>query len=131
MGPGGRPSRPGLWRAGRRLLERYGFEVLEARDGADALRRFAERQGHVHLVITDLAMPAVGGAALVRELRTSHPDLPVLLVSGDRDQGAETEQFGDPTLFLEKPFLADELLDAVRQLLDEADGSQRAPSNLP
>jgi CheY-like chemotaxis protein len=68
-------------------------------------------------------MPVVGGVALVRELRARRPDPPALIMSGnvgDGDKEAETEQFGDPTLFLAKPFLAEELLDAVQQLLDEA-----------
>jgi two-component system, cell cycle sensor histidine kinase and response regulator CckA len=102
------------------LLERRAFAVLDARDGAEALRCFEESQGEVHLVITDLAMPVVSGVALVRELRARRPDPPMLIMSGDGDKESETEQFGDPTLFLAKPFLAEELLDAVQQLLDEA-----------
>jgi PAS domain S-box-containing protein len=133
---GGRPDRGAtillaedevaIRRAGQRLLERNGFEVLEARDGAEALLRFEEHAGHVHLVITDLAMPVLGGVALVRELRARRHDLPVLLVSGFRELEAEALQFGDSTRFLAKPFLGEELLDAVRRLLDAADGSHRA-----
>jgi FixJ family two-component response regulator len=50
----------------------------------------------------------------------------VLLVSGFRDLEAEAQKLGDPTRFLAKPFLGEELLDAVRRLLDAADGSHRA-----
>ena len=118
-----------ILRAGRRLLARNRFEVLDAHDGIDALRRFEEHRGEVHLVITDLGLPVLGGATLVRELRTRRPDLRMLILSGDRDKVGETEQFGGLTSFLETPFLAGELLDAVQRHLDEADGSRRAPSS--
>ncbi len=110
-------------RAAQRLLERGGFEVLEARDGVDALRRFDEHRGHVHLVITDLGMPTMGGAALVRELRARRPDLPVVIVSGDSEKRYAAEEFGGATVFLHKPFLAEDLVEAARRLLDEAYGA--------
>jgi FixJ family two-component response regulator len=55
----------------------------------------------------------------------------VLVLSGDSDKVGEIEEFGGLTSFLEKPFLAGELLDAVERLLDEAAGVQRAPASSP
>jgi PAS domain S-box-containing protein len=107
----------GIRRAGERLLARAGFDVLVAADGGEALRQFDASSILVHLVVTDLAMPGIGGRTLVRELRERRPDLPVLVVSGDADQAANVRAIGGPTHFLAKPFLFAELIEAVQRLL--------------
>jgi len=104
-------------RAAERLLSRAGFDVLVAADGAEALRQFDAAVSAVDLVVTDLAMPGVGGRTLVRELRERRPDIPVLVVSGDADHAASVRALGGPTHFLAKPFLVAELIEAVRRLL--------------
>ena len=103
--------------AGERLLVRAGFDVLVAPNGAEALRRFDLAPERVDLVITDLAMPCLGGRTLMDELRMRRPELPVLIISGDADQAAEIQEFGGPTHFLAKPFLIGELVEAARRLL--------------
>jgi CheY-like chemotaxis protein len=75
----------------RRLLERYGYNVLEARHGADALRLVEEGGPEVHLVLTDLVMPEMGGRELVERLRARRPTLKVLYMSGYTEKAITTD----------------------------------------
>ena len=68
-------------------LERQGYHVLVARDGAEALARAQEYQGPIHLLITDMIMPRLSGQDLAAAMRTSFPHLRVLYISGYADQG--------------------------------------------
>jgi CheY-like chemotaxis protein len=69
----------------RRILTRHGYEVLEARNGLEALAMCAGHTGEIHLVITDVVMPGMGGGELARRLETARPGVPVLLMSGYTD----------------------------------------------
>lgn len=101
--------------AAARTLRRYGFEVLEARHGSDALR-VLETSRHVRLVVTDILMPEMDGRALAREVRRRHPRLPVIYISGyggDGGNGGEEEHVP----VLEKPFTSTALVNHVRAAL--------------
>ncbi len=104
----------------RRLLERHGYTVLEARHGADALRIVEETDREVDLVVTDLVMPEMGGRELVERLRTRRPALKVLFMSGYTEKAITTDGLMPPrTGFVEKPFTMEQLLRRLRELLDE------------
>ena len=104
----------------RRLLERHGYTVLEARHGADALRIVEEGGRPIDLVVTDLVMPEMGGRELVERLRTHRPGLKVLFMSGYTEKAITTEGVMPPrTGFVEKPFTMEQLLRRLRELLDE------------
>ncbi|MBA3260180.1 MAG: PAS domain S-box protein [Gemmatimonadales bacterium] len=104
----------------RRLLERYGYAVLEARHGADALRIVDEDEREVDLVLTDLAMPEMGGRELVEHLRSRRPAIRVLYMSGYTEKAITIDGLMPPrTGFVEKPFTAEQLLRRLRELLDE------------
>ncbi len=95
----------------RRVLERCGFDVVEATSGEDALARYQEQPEGVAAVVLDLTMPGLGGEATFRELRRLRPDLPVVLSSGYvPDEGSTLA--GIP--FLAKPYRPTELVDAVK-----------------
>ena len=96
----------------RRLLQRSGFEVVEATDGAEAKRLFAERHGDIHVVVTDMVMPLVGGVELVATLRAVQPGLPVVFVSGYTAEEQDLP-LGDRTAFLTKPYTIEALCDAI------------------
>jgi len=104
--------------------------VREARHGADALRVADELSGEqpvdarhvcpVDLVVSDLVMPVLGGVALAARLRERWPTLPVLFVSGytDGEQVGADPAMGDAaTRLLDKPFSAEGLCAAVREML--------------
>jgi two-component system, cell cycle sensor histidine kinase and response regulator CckA len=104
----------------RRLLEWHGFTVLEARNGADALRVYQSYEGNIDLVLTDVVMPEMGGYDLVEQLRAQRPDLRVLFMSGYAER-AQTTDGSIPwgTGYLEKPFTVDTLMRRLREVLDQ------------
>ncbi len=103
----------------RRLLERHGYTVIEARHGVDALRIIEAGDRPVDLVITDLVMPEMGGRELVERLRTRHPGIKVLFMSGYSERAVTSDGVMPPgTGFVEKPFTIEQLTRRTRELLD-------------
>ena len=95
-------------------LTRAGYRVYEARNGQEALKVFEQHGDGVDLLLTDMRMPYMGGAELVRQLRARRRTLKLLCISGYAG-ASELEFSGD---FLAKPFSRDELLTKVREVLD-------------
>lgn len=99
----------------RDLLTDAGYEVEEAVDGEEALRRF--RATTPDLVITDILMPKAGGLNLLRELRELAPSLPVIAISGGGKDGKlnflSTAAMFPGVRTLKKPFHMTELLRLV------------------
>jgi CheY-like chemotaxis protein len=103
----------------RRLLERHGYTVIEARHGADALRIVEAGERAVDLVITDVVMPEMGGREMVERLRTRHPGIKVLFMSGYSERAVTSDGVMPPgTGFVEKPFTIEQLTRRTRELLD-------------
>jgi CheY-like chemotaxis protein len=103
----------------RRALERAGYDVISATDGSDALRLFTEHDGGIHMVITDVVMPGLGGRELVGRLKIMKPNIPVLFVSGYTEEGVRRQGVLEPgAAYLEKPFTPEQLLRKVREVLD-------------
>ena len=107
-----------LRRLSARVLTDAGYRVIEAADGAQALRISAEEVGEIDLVVTDVEMPTLGGRGMVDELHELSPGLRVLFMSGYTDneilrRGINTAE----TDFLRKPFTAEALCQAVRAVL--------------
>ncbi len=98
----------------QRLLEGYGYKVLTASEGEDALVVFGQHRDAVRLVLTDVMMPVMGGAELIRKLRGLSPDLAVMVSSGllETDKRRELASLG-VTEILAKPYGARDLLEAV------------------
>ena len=103
----------------RRLLEWHGYTVLEARNGAEALKIYEARGSEIDLVLTDILMPELGGQELVEQLRERRPDLRVVFMSGYAERALTSNgsiPFG--TGYLEKPFAVETLMRRVREVLD-------------
>ncbi|HEX9485168.1 MAG TPA: PAS domain S-box protein [Gemmatimonadaceae bacterium] len=100
----------------RRLLERAGFQVTDAPDGAEGVFQFRAREGAVDVVVSDVMMPVMGGVEMIGRLRTLKPDVPVVLVSGytadDRDLPLDQK-----TLYVPKPYTIETLCEAIDRLL--------------
>ena len=104
----------------RRALEEEGYDILEATNGADALDIAAEYAAPIHLIVTDVRMPQLGGFGLLTRFRNWYPSIRCLLVSGYPESLKPLEALeGTPTAFLAKPFALSDLATAVRQLLDQ------------
>jgi CheY-like chemotaxis protein len=86
-------------------LERYGYEVLVARDGQMAVDLFAERPDEIRLVVMDLTMPEMGGEEALRRLQEIRPDVRVILSSGYHETDV-IQQFAGQRLagFIQKPY---------------------------
>lgn len=102
----------------RQALERAGYSVVEARDGAEGLRHYQENP--VDLVITDILMPEKEGLETIQELRERFPSVKIIAISGGGRTGKldflhVAEKLG-ALRTLHKPFPLQELLDAVRDL---------------
>ncbi|CAN5554300.1 hypothetical protein BH09GEM1_BH09GEM1_10080 [soil metagenome] len=108
----------------RRMLERAGYTVLEARHGADALLVWKEHRGKIDLLITDLRMPELGGRELLAQLRSERADLPAIAMSGYPPdvvgEDGTAWEVGPNMEFLAKPFTTELLLCAVERLLHPA-----------
>ena len=101
-----------------RILNRFGFEVLEAENGAAALGIFDSHPEPILLVISDMVMPKMGGQEVITALRERGSDVPVLLMSGYNENAALNQTGLDSgSLFLNKPFTPDSLMDKVRNVL--------------
>ncbi len=102
-----------------RVLNESGYRVLEASNGAEALERAEAHQGTLHLVVTDVIMPEMGGAELVERMKHVHPEAKVLYVSGYADDALGQRGIvpGDEA-FLAKPFTPEALARKVREILD-------------
>ncbi len=101
------------------VLELYGYNVIEAEDGLDALKKCIGNKQEVDLVVTDMVMPNMGGIDLVQRLREIWPDLRVLLMSGYPTDVIEHEvKLDEKTSFLQKPYRAEELVQSVREILN-------------
>jgi len=101
------------------ILRLRGYTILEARSGKHALSVAAEHRGPIHLLITDLVMPELGGLELANAMRTRNPTLRVLFVSGYTDQADVLSDTLRPhARFLAKPFAPGELTRAVFALLE-------------
>jgi len=105
----------------RQLLERAGYEVVEASDGCEGVQCFQARP--MDLVITDLLMPKQNGFETIRMLQTLAPSLKIIAVSGGGTQGSSDVLHVAAALgahrTLQKPVRLQDLLGAVQQLLAE------------
>jgi two-component system, cell cycle sensor histidine kinase and response regulator CckA len=103
-----------------RVLRKHGYQVLEARDGADALRVADSYAGFIHILLTDVVMPRMGGRELVERLTPVRPGMRVLYMSGYTDDALVHHGVltGSGTWFLEKPFTPDSLAMKLREVIE-------------
>jgi CheY-like chemotaxis protein len=100
----------------RHILEPAGYRVLRMSCAPSAIA-LLETGTPLDLLIADLEMPDMGGAEMVRRIRTMRPDLKVLYVTGHIDSLMDTRPLWEGEAFLEKPFTVDGLREAVSFLL--------------
>jgi len=106
----------------RTLLEDYGYHVIQASNGVEALRVWKQCKGEVQLLLTDVVMPeGLSGLDLAAELRASSPELKVIFTSGySPDLAGRELRLEEGQNFLPKPSSPDRILEIVRRCLDGA-----------
>ncbi len=102
-----------------RALTRQGYTVITASEGEQGLARLASA-GRVDLLISDVMMPGMDGPTMVRAARASHPDLPVLFMSGYAEEQLRKSIDIEHIAFLPKPFSVTQLAEAARDVLAAA-----------
>lgn len=111
------------------ILTLRAYTILTARNGRHALEVAAQHPGPVHLLVTDVAMPEMGGIELAAKLRELRPTLKVLFTSGHAEHPELLSQPLDAeTQFLPKPFLPADLTQAVVSLLEGSPAASRVAS---
>jgi PAS domain S-box-containing protein len=112
---------PAIRTALGRVLTGNGYRVLDASNGGEALRVAESEPGEIHVLLTDVMMPGIGGKELVQRFLKKRPTTRVILMSGFTDDLDLREELGTAKfLFLQKPFAARRVLSAVREVLDGA-----------
>jgi PAS domain S-box-containing protein len=104
--------------AARHALERYGYRIIAAEDGAAALEIYKGDPGRVSLVLLDLTMPVMSGEETLRQLQMVNPKVKVLLTSG-YNQVEAIQRFAGKGLagFIQKPYAAAALAEKVKKVL--------------
>jgi len=111
---------------GRTILQRYGFTVFTAVDGADGVEVFEKHADEIDVVILDMTMPNMNGEEAYRAMCKVRPNVRALLSSGYSEQEA-TSKFSDAGLagFIQKPYHAAELTSKLTEVLGERPGHLR------
>ncbi|RLF59742.1 MAG: hypothetical protein DRN37_03560, partial [Thermoplasmata archaeon] len=103
----------------KRMLGEYGYTVVFAGDGEEALKRADDHKDAIHLLLTDVVMPAMDGKELAEKLQSKRPEMKVLFMSGYTDNAGAHHGILDTGLsFIQKPFTAASLAQKVREVLD-------------
>ncbi len=115
---------------GRTTLERYGYHVLLAEDGVEALEIYRSHQDRINLVVLDLTMPRMSGHDVVQKLHELNPDIRVILASGYSAEHVIDPESDRIIGFIGKPFRPDDLARQVRAALDKPNWSSTNPSEI-
>jgi nitrogen-specific signal transduction histidine kinase/ActR/RegA family two-component response regulator len=112
----------------RRILERFGLEVIEAVDGRQALELAEAHDGPIHLLLTDVIMPRMNGKELHERLAETRPNLKAVYMSGYTDDViADHGVLENGTYFVQKPYTVESLMQQVRAALSGHDSLPPAP----
>jgi CheY-like chemotaxis protein len=102
-------------------LQAFGYRVVTAMDGADALSVYVQHRNEIAVVLTDMMMPVLDGPATIHALMRINPAIKIIAASGLDSNGGVAEASGAGIKhFLAKPYTAGTLLKTVRAILDEA-----------
>ncbi len=112
------------------VLTRFGYRVIEAADGSDAVARFVENQDAVRLVILDGIMPRMNGMEAFEAIRRIRPDVKAVFASGySEEMFSGDARKNTDAVFLLKPIRPAQLLKTVREVLDREAGKTRCVTN--
>ena len=100
-------------------LEAYGYKVLTANDGADAVALYAQNKDNIKVILMDLMMPVMDGHASIRAIRRINPEVKIISVSGlaEKDKLKNVAEYTNA--FLPKPYTAEKLLKIIHEVLNQ------------
>jgi len=106
-----------------KLLRSYGYDVLEAADGAEAIDLLGEIHTAIEMVITDMALPKLNGFSVVTTVKTRWPKIPVIVISGYLSEERGHTILGPDIDLLQKPLRPSALIATVQRLAPHDQGS--------
>ena len=103
-------------KVGQRLLERFGYRVIVAVNGQEAVELYERERADIAIVITDMSMPVMDGPATVRALRTMNPEVRIIVSSGLASDGSVARATGCAVRhFMSKPYTAQAMLQTLHE----------------
>jgi PAS domain S-box-containing protein len=105
----------------RRILERAGYSVVEAKSSSEAVKLFSDHRASIDLLLTDMVMPEMSGRELAERLRAESPSLRAVFMSGYTEDAVLRQGgagHGSNALFIQKPFTTRALTEKLREALD-------------
>jgi CheY-like chemotaxis protein len=104
------------------LLEGFGYQVLQASNGPDAIALAEGHPATIHLLITDIVLPVMDGRVLAERMRAVHPETKVLYISGYSEETiGRGKSLDEDFALLQKPFTSEMLGTRVRGILNGGD----------
>jgi PAS domain S-box-containing protein len=101
------------------VLHEYGYAILVARDGLEALERYRRHRNHIHLVITDMDLPKLNGAAVSQSILSDNPQAKIILISGFVEPALKASILASGIReFVAKPYSIPQILHTIRNVLD-------------
>ena len=111
---------PSILTVTNQTLQAFGYRVLTATDGADAVAVYVQHKNEIAVILTDMMMPVMDGAAVIHALKRINPGAKIIAASGLNAYGGLVNASGAGIKhFLTKPYTAETLLTALRTILDE------------
>lgn len=111
---------PSVRTVARTILKNYGYKILEASSGNEALRICEQHPGPIHLLLTDVLMPEMNGQELSSRISSRYPEVRVLFMSGYTDDAISRHGIlEEGTAFLTKPFTAESLARKIHEVLHQ------------
>jgi two-component system, cell cycle sensor histidine kinase and response regulator CckA len=120
---------PGVRKYTKKILERSGYTILEATNGVEALAVARSHPGTIHLLLTDIIMPMMGGVELTEQFNAEFPGIPVLFMSAYTDQ--IMRHWNVLSAYIQKPYNLSDLLTQVRELLDRTSSDSLPARDFP
>jgi CheY-like chemotaxis protein len=104
----------------QKVLKRYGYRVLLAKNGVEAVELYTRRQKEVDVVITDMVMPIMDGPATITALQAINPNVRIIGSSGFVSKDGQTKsKNAGVKCFIPKPYTAEALLNTLNEVLQE------------
>jgi CheY-like chemotaxis protein len=116
----------------KETLENYGYRVIAAKDGAEAVAAFTSHKNDIKVVVTDMLMPFMDGPATIRVLRKLDPNVKIIAASGLLDHEKVRDATGmDNIAFMLKPYTAEKLLLTLRKVIGSDPAQLATVETLP
>jgi len=103
----------------KKILETYGYRVITANDGKEAVALYSQHKEEFKIVLMDMMMPVMDGSESIREIRKINPEVKIIAVSGLTEKDKLAKVADSVNAFLSKPYTTEKLLKTTHEVLSE------------